>query len=300
LARRSFAESRGRNEGQDVGVEGTIARSISAAAACGLTLTLWLSPASAADQYGAAPPKLRLSLDKLVRSYPDWIAAVDDDAVILRNGTRLPISDHRTDKSFDELIEHPDIDDMFYVPYPAATAPTPPGKNIDPGRARYAPLFAAMYGDCRNNDVAAKLKTIEWLPAHHGGKVAITATNGVDQALAAVSRALDRLPSDFMKFLMPTAGTYNCRSVAGSSVRSMHAYGAAVDLNVTYADYWRWSKDANAPIWKNRIPAEIVGAFEQQGFIWGGHWYHFDTMHFEYRPELLPDMPGSASPPSAQ
>ncbi|MDD5211432.1 MAG: M15 family metallopeptidase, partial [Sulfuricurvum sp.] len=23
------------------------------------------------------------------------------------------------------------------------------------------------------------------------------------------------------------------------------------------------------------------------GFIWGGRWYHYDTMHFEYRPELL-------------
>src|SRR5262245_1812136 len=27
--------------------------------------------------------------------------------------------------------------------------------------------------------------------------------------------------------------------------------------------------------------------FEKYGFIWGGHWYHYDTMHFEYRPELL-------------
>jgi hypothetical protein len=59
----------------------------------------------------------------------------------------------------------------------------------------------------------------------------------------------------------------------------------------TYADYWRWSKDTNAPIWKNRIPTEIVRAFEHHGFIWGGYWYHFDTMHFEYRPELLPDEP---------
>jgi hypothetical protein len=278
----------------------TIERGISAAAACGLGLWLWACPALAEDRYGAAPPELRPLLDKLVRSYPDWIAAVDDDAVIFKNGARLPISDHRTDKSFDEMIEHPDIDDMFYVPYPAGAAPTPPAKNVDPGRVRYTPLFAAMYGDCRNNDVAAKLKMIEWLPAHHGGRVAMTTINGVDQALAAVSRALDRLPSDVMKFLIPTAGTYHCRAVAGSSVRSMHAYGAAIDLNVTYADYWRWSKDANAPIWKNRIPDEIVGIFEQQGFIWGGRWYHFDTMHFEYRPELLPHAPAPVSPPSAQ
>jgi hypothetical protein len=27
--------------------------------------------------------------------------------------------------------------------------------------------------------------------------------------------------------------------------------------------------------------------FEKHGFIWGGKWYHYDTMHFEYRPELL-------------
>jgi hypothetical protein len=27
--------------------------------------------------------------------------------------------------------------------------------------------------------------------------------------------------------------------------------------------------------------------FEAERFIWGGKWYHYDTMHFEYRPELF-------------
>jgi hypothetical protein len=99
---------------------------------------------------------------------------------------------------------------MFYVPYPAGSVPKQPPKDIDPGRVRFEPLFVAMYGDCRKNDVAPKLRTIEWLPAHSGGRVAITTVNGVDQALATVSRALDQLPSEFMKFLTPTAGTYNC------------------------------------------------------------------------------------------
>src|SRR3569623_1717748 len=35
-------------------------------------------------------------------------------------------------------------------------------------------------------------------------------------------------------------------------------------------------------------PARNVAIFERHGFIWGGRWSHFDTMHFEYRPELLP------------
>lgn len=36
----------------------------------------------------------------------------------------------------------------------------------------------------------------------------------------------------------------------------------------------------------HEIPLEIVHIFEQHGFIWGGKWYHYDTMHFEYRPEM--------------
>jgi D-alanyl-D-alanine carboxypeptidase len=278
-------------EGESVPLKRSIDRRSVVKVVCVLTLWACTWPASAEERYGAPPPELRLHLDRLVRSYPDWIAGADDQNVILKNGARLPISDHRTDKSFDQLLEHPDIDDMFYAAYPAGSTPKPPPRNADPGRVRYEPLFIAMYGDCRKNDVVPKLKTVEWLPAHNGGRVAITAINGVDQALGAVSGALDQLPSEFMKFLVPTAGTYNCRSVAGSSARSMHAYGAAIDLNVTYADYWRWSKDANAPVWKNRILVEIVRTFEQHGFIWGGYWYHFDTMHFEYRPELLPDEP---------
>ena len=28
-------------------------------------------------------------------------------------------------------------------------------------------------------------------------------------------------------------------------------------------------------------------AVEAEGFAWGGRWFYFDTMHFEYRPELF-------------
>ena len=39
--------------------------------------------------------------------------------------------------------------------------------------------------------------------------------------------------------------------------------------------------------YQNRYPHEIVEIFERHGFIWGGRWYHYDTMHFEFRPEIL-------------
>ncbi|MFM7757478.1 MAG: M15 family metallopeptidase [Crocinitomicaceae bacterium] len=35
------------------------------------------------------------------------------------------------------------------------------------------------------------------------------------------------------------------------------------------------------------IPLELVEIFERYGFIWGGKWLPYDTMHFEFRPELI-------------
>jgi D-alanyl-D-alanine carboxypeptidase len=257
------------------------------ALAVGICLFACVGSGKAQDKFGEPASNINAYLDKLVSSYPDWIERHDTEYLMLKNGLKFPLSDHRTDKSFDELIEHPDIDNMFYVPYPAGTEPHQPPKNYDPGRVRYEPLFVAMYGDCKKNEVIPKLRSIDWLPEHGGGRVAVTTVNGVDKALEAVSRRLDKLPMEFIKFLVPSAGTYNCRTVAGSPVRSMHAYGAAIDLNAKYSDYWRWSSNLANPIWKNGIPTEIVRIFEKEDFIWGGYWYHFDTMHFEYRPELL-------------
>jgi len=148
----------GQIEGESVPLKRLIDRRSVAKVVCVLALWACTWPASADEKYGAPPPELRLHLDRLVRSYPDWIAGADDQNVILKNGARLPISDHRTDKSFDELLEHPDIDDMFYAPYPVGSAPKPPPRNADPGRVRYEPLFIAMYGDCRKNEVVPKLK----------------------------------------------------------------------------------------------------------------------------------------------
>ena len=53
-------------------------------------------------------------------------------------------------------------------------------------------------------------------------------------------------------------------------------------------DYWEWSKGKDGKIaWTNRIPGAIGEIFERHGFIWGAKWYHFDSMHFEYRPEII-------------
>ncbi len=242
-----------------------------------------LAPARAGS-FGAPPPDLSAKLDKLVRAYPAALAGHDDRRLYLKDGRTFALSDGRADKSLDEMIAHPDIDDTFFADYPAGAAAAVPPKDFDPGRVRFAPLFDAIYGDCRRGEVEPRLRALAWLPRHGGGTVAITTVNGVDKALEAVSAELDTLPEEDMHFLIPSSGTYSCRSVAGSTARSMHGWGAAIDINADASEYWRWSKEG----WHNRVPMGIVRAFERHGFIWGGRWSHYDTMHFEYRPELLP------------
>ena len=89
-------------------------------------------------------------------------------------------------------------------------------------------------------------------------------------------------------YLFHLGGSYNRRPIAGTDRLSPHSWGLAIDLHK--GKYWRWGRNVGPMellALQTNYPWEIVGAFEEQGFIWGGKWYHYDTMHFEYRPELL-------------
>ncbi|MFN3868115.1 MAG: M15 family metallopeptidase [Hyphomicrobiaceae bacterium] len=241
-------------------------------------------------------PSARAVLDataarRLLDGYRDHLAAIDGNDLVWRDGSRMPLDDGRGVKPFDDWLAAPDIEDMFHLPYPAAgSAAIAPPPQADPGRARHAAFFDKVYGDCRNGGVKGDLVDVVWLPRKYGKRLQVTRINGVAARLAAVSRELDALPSAFDKFLLPPAGTFNCRGIAGTDRVSAHGHAIAIDLATAHSDYWRWSRaDASGrPVWRNRIPLEIVAVFEKHGFIWGGRWHHYDTMHFEYRPELLP------------
>lgn len=236
-----------------------------------------------AVSFGLAVPaaaQSQLGLERLLAVYPDQLKGVEGDVLVWRDGTRMPIG---KPKDGDEAaLNDPDIADIFRQSYPVEWPDGAP--TTDPGRYRPAAFFAKLYGDCTKGEVERQLVPVRWLPKNGGGTVRVTKAGGVAARMQAVSDELDKLPARFLTYLKPSAGTYNCRKIAGTNLQSAHGYGIAIDISTKHADYWRWTKSG----YRNRIPQEIVEVFERHGFIWGGKWAHFDTMHFEYRPELLP------------
>jgi hypothetical protein len=230
---------------------------------------------------------VRLALDRLVAAYPGALSGHDGKMLRWRDGTLMPVSDGNSSKTFPELFRHASIVDQFRIPYPRGVLDKPPAVDADPGRFRNAAFFAKMYGDCRKGEVTQHLAALAWLPKSWGKSIGITSLNGVDAQLRAVAAEIDALPQNLKRAAYPIAGTYNCRTVADTGQPSAHGYGIAIDLNTSFSDYWYWRPHDGPIVYRNRMRAEIVDIFERHGFIWGGKWYHFDTMHFEYRPELL-------------
>jgi len=231
--------------------------------------------------------ELNKSTDKypriLVETYPDHIVKVENNKVYWTDGTTMVYDDNKV-KDFEMLIEYPDVQDQFIFNYSA-------GKdyeikyNVDPGRVRNKDFFEKMYGSTRE-EVERNLVTVIWLPNSVGKKISFSKVNGASKQLMKVSEELDEMP-EFLKYLNKPGGTYNWRYIAGTDRLSAHSFGIAIDINVDYSNYWKWDAKGNELEYRNKIPIEIVEVFEKYGFIWGGKWYHYDTMHFEYRPELM-------------
>jgi hypothetical protein len=257
-----------------------------------LRVLVALGAACACPQVACGGSETPADLLSLVEAYPETLEKIDGNWLVWRDSTRMPLDDGRASKTFAEWLDKPDIEDMLRQPYPTGTVASAPAPDSDPGRARNAAFFEKMYGDCRKGDVKPRLKTIVWLPRKANHPLQVATANGAADRLDAVSKELDLLPAEFDKYLMPAAGTYNCRTIAGTDRVSAHGYGIAIDIAVAQSDYWRWAGGTSSGQvhYRNRIPPEIVQIFERHGFIWGGRWYHYDTMHFEYRPELLPPL----------
>ena len=164
------------------------------------------------------------------------------------------------------------------------------------GLGRHPGLPDALWELSDRQSSEEKIKTLSFLGRPVNMHEALLETLGrVEERLLRKAEGNPELAA-YIDSIVQIAG-YNWRNIASSSNRSLHAYGIALDFLPTSYNreqvYWLWARTSglrwHSLPYEERFmpPPAFVRAFEQEGFIWGGKWLYFDTIHFEYRPEIL-------------
>ena len=183
-----------------------------------------------------------------------------------------------------QALETPTFGAQFRYVYPLAFDLTQRETPwVDPGRLRNADFMALLYFE---DEATARASLTQVTHPASGTTFNVTQKQGVACQLQA---ALAEIGPEHGALFQSVGGSFNWRVISGTTRLSVHSYGAAVDLSTKLGAYWKWQggKPGGVGPFANQIPQDVVQAFEKYGFIWGGKWHHFDSMHFEYRPELI-------------
>ena len=236
----------------------------------------------------AARARAQRLLAALVAAYPDFLGRRRRQRPRLEGRHAHALRRRQGHKTFEAMLDAPDLEDMFYAPYPLGRSSTPPAFNIDPGRVRFQPFFDKMYGDCTKGEVARKLVGVVWLPSkwrsapqgHPRQRRGREAAGRLQRAGRAARRSRNILKPVGRHLQLPRGSRHQPRLRARA--------GIAIDIATAHSDYWLWTKPRPTALPLHEPhPRGDRRDFEKHGFIWGGKWYHYDTMHFEYRPELI-------------
>ena len=243
-------------------------------------------------------------IDPAVQRDGDWAVQVDGKWFFWAHGRILPES-QRAD--WERYARY-----RFY-PYPLGGLPPIPQlddataarlkKALEEARLhpprRSEDFLERLYGAGSRFETASHIVDVDFLgfPVKVHSRI-VENLRAVSSEIEAL-RKVDPEVAGFLHRLSEVDG-FNYRDVAGTATRSYHSYGLAVDLMPrSYggkAPYWRWvtEKPGKTDRWwatpyeeRWMVPLSIVSIFERHGFVWGGKWLFFDTMHFEYRPEIL-------------
>ena len=225
-----------------------------------------------------------LEIRAIFHAYGDSFIKYSNDTVYLKNGESIPFDQSMKADSHLRRLDSATVKDMFYFAYPLGKL-SEPAYSFDPGRYRNDAFLQAMYGHTEK-EVKNHLKEVNVF----GTKVPFSTVNGAADSLRLVISEIKRTRPDLIKYFTEPSSFY-WRAVRGAQRLSAHSYGIAFDIGDEYSDYWLLTNEGatelDTIIYRNRIPQEIIDIFEKHGFISGARWYHYDTMHFEFRPELI-------------
>ncbi|KLE15630.1 M15 family metallopeptidase [Clostridium sp. C8] len=203
--------------------------------------------------------------------------------LILNNNSKI-LYDDKKEKNRDSKVSNSDVQDTLEEIYPLESIDKVL-EGIDPGRSRCYSLLNGLYGGNRK-EVEKNLSSISTLC----GNITFNKNARAGEALKKALNEAKELANNKNKinnFIFPISGGYNYRVIQDTGRLSPHAYAIAIDLNRNNSDYWKWVDKSKGSKRIEEYPKELVKIFEDNGFIWGGKWEHFDILHFEYRPEII-------------
>ncbi|ERI91794.1 hypothetical protein HMPREF1982_02837 [Clostridiales bacterium oral taxon 876 str. F0540] len=225
----------------------------------------------------------------LMMAYPEYVTGVQKDNnghvyLVMKSGQKI-LYDDKKQKSFEEKLNNPDLQDMMEQVYPLTSVTKLMDKNFDPGRSRVYGLVNDVYGSSRQQ-IEKNLISV----STNYGVYRFNKNNKAAESLKSAFKELSELAKTNNKiggFLSPCQGTYNYRVISGTGRLSPHAYGVAIDLASDKRDYWKWASPEQGEKRLLSYSKEVAEVFEKNNFVWGGKWGHFDILHFEYRPEII-------------
>lgn len=147
-----------------------------------------------------------------------------------------------------------------------------PKKNPWPDTSQAA--LTKFYGDPGDESQLIAVN-VEGLGMLYEGKPVrvIRCHNKVAASLCRILQAIKSSPS--ASVLKQYAGCYNNRSMRGGSLPSLHARGAAIDLDPDH--------NGNHIPWPTRatMPLDVMEAFAREGWTPAGAFWGRDAMHFQ-------------------
>ncbi len=245
------------------------------------------------------------SYPKVIEEYGhrngDWALRIGDTWFYWANARLLPeyaredYKQYQSIRFYSYTLELPPVPQLTPAQAEALNARVAESEQNPP--KRHEGFLGALYDAETRRDTELNLERVEFLG------FSFRVHTRIVEPLSRVEREVRELiktDTESVEFVstLYSIETYSWRSIAGMRSRSYHSYGVAIDFVPRTYDgrfpYWRWAYTAGIHEWwaidyENRwmVPAPIVSAFENHGFVWGGKWLFFDTMHFEYRPEIL-------------
>lgn len=268
-------------------------------------------PDGMARFYEVNPSNVRLQIISLLKSYSeitefffdteynDWVLIVNKKVFFWADGRILPKDKAVLKNEFEPFFRYFYTKEFFEVresdqKYFESFFQKEPKSFLNPTQQNLF-LLSEIYGEISKSAIEKKLKEIFVFgqPVYVHKRV-YNVFKEVILEMQSIKKA-----GRLKKFFENYANTYgfNWRQIEYNTALSNHALGIAVDIMAKYYGalnaFWYWESTVNKKWFLLKLqdrwhpPAEIVKIFEKNGFIWGGYWTYWDTMHFEYKPELL-------------